>query len=112
MMDKKIYIANLPTSVGPKSLRKEFLVWGTVVSLNIVTDRKTGRSKGIAFIEMSSASEAERAIKELNGKELGGQKIKVSIAKPHNAPASRGAGKVNRGPDGHPGPSSNRDNRW
>jgi RNA recognition motif-containing protein len=111
-MDKKLYIANLSTSVGPKSLRKEFLVWGTIASFNIVTDSKTGRSKGIAFIEMSTPGEAELAIKELNGKELGGQKIEVSIAKPHNAPDSRGSGKINRGPDGHPGPGGNRDNRW
>jgi RNA recognition motif-containing protein len=112
LMDRKLYIANLPSSVGPKSLRQEFSVLGTVATLNIITDRKTGRSKGMAFIEMSTADEAERAIKELNGKSLGGQKIEVSIAKPHNAPASRGSGKANRGPEGHPGPGGVRDNRW
>jgi RNA recognition motif-containing protein len=111
MMNTKLYIANLPTSVGPKNLRKEFAVWGTVATLNMITDRKTGRSKGIAFIEMASASEAEMAVKELNGKSLGGQKIEVSVAKPHDAPASRGSGDANRGPEGHPGPGR-RDNRW
>ena len=111
-MDRKIYIANLPAAVGPKSLRKEFSVWGTVATLNIITDRATGLSKGIAFIEMSSAAEAERAVKEINGKSMGGNKIEVSIAKPHNAPAARGSGKANRGPEGHPGPGAGRDNRW
>jgi RNA recognition motif-containing protein len=110
-MDTKLYIANLPTTVGPKNLRKEFSLWGTVATLNIITDRATSRSKGIAFVEMSSASEAETAIKELNGKNLGGQKIEVSLAKPRNAPASRGSGKANRGPEEHPGPGQ-RDNRW
>jgi RNA recognition motif-containing protein len=110
-MNTKLYIANLPTSVGPKSLRKEFSAWGTVATLNIITDRKTGRSKGIALIEMSSASEAERAVKGLNRKSLSGQKIEVSAAKPHTAPAVRGSGKANRGPEGHPGPGR-RDNRW
>ena len=111
-MGIKLYIANLPATVGPKSLRKEFLACGTVATLNIVTDRKTGRSKGIAFIEMATAIQSERAIKELNGKSLDGQKITVSAAKPHNAPASRGSGDANRGPDGHPGPGGDRDNRW
>jgi RNA recognition motif-containing protein len=111
-MDSKLYIGNLSASVGPKVLRKEFSAYGTITTFNIVTDRKTGRSKGIAFIEMSSPDEAEQAIKELNGKSLGGQTIEVSAAKPHNAPASRGAGKIDRGPDGHPGPRSSRANRW
>jgi cold-inducible RNA-binding protein len=111
-MDNKIYIANLPSTIGPKKLRQEFLAWGSVATLNIITDRKTGRSKGIAFVEMSTATEAEQAIKELNGKSLGGQKIAVSLAKPHNAPDMRGSGDANRGPEGHPGPGANRDNRW
>ena len=111
-MDRKLYIANLPTSVGPKSLRKEFSAWGTVATLNIITDRDTGRSKGIAFIEMASASEAQSAVKELNGTEIAGQKLEVSIAKPHNAPGNRGSGKANRGPEGHPGPGAGRANRW
>jgi RNA recognition motif-containing protein len=111
-MDRKLYIANLPSTVGPKKLRQEISAWGSVATLNLITDRKTGRSKGIAFIEMSTAVEAELAIKELNGKSFGGQKIKVSIAKPHNAPDVRGSGDANRGPEGHPGPGANRDNRW
>ena len=111
-MDRKLYIANLSSSVGPKSLRQEFAAFGAVATLNIITDRKTGRSKGIAFIEMSTAAQAERAIKELNGKSLDGKKIAVSAAKPHDAPANRGSGKANRGPDGHPGPGGARDNRW
>ena len=111
-MGRKLYIANLPAKVGPKILRKEFSACGTVATLNVITDRATGRSKGIAFIEMSSEIEAEKAIKELNGKSLGGQKIEVSAAKPSNAPASRGSGDANRGPEGHPGPGASRDNRW
>ena len=111
-MGRKLYIANLPATVGPKSLRKEFLACGTVATLNIITDRATGRGKGIAFVEMSSAAEAESAIKALNGKSMGGQKIEVSMAKPHNAPDARGSGKANRGPEGHPGPGAGRDNRW
>jgi cold-inducible RNA-binding protein len=111
-MGRKLYIANLPATVGPKSLRKTFLECGTVATLNIITDRATGRSKGIAFIEMSSDAEAESAIKELNAKSMGGQKIEVSMAKPHNAADARGSGEANRGPEGHPGPGASRDNRW
>jgi RNA recognition motif-containing protein len=105
-MARKIYIANLATSVGPKSLRKAFSTWGKVDTLNIITDRATGRSKGIAFIEMSSDAEAEGAIKELNGASLGGQKIEVSAAKAHNAPTKLGAATQTHGP------RDPRDDRW
>jgi RNA recognition motif-containing protein len=65
---------------------------GTVDSVNVITDRDTVQSKGFAFVEMSSASEAQRAIQDLNGSSLDGCEIKVNEAKPKAPRDNRGGG--------------------
>lgn len=81
-MEKKLYIGSLAWKTTDDSLRSFFQTIGTVESAAVIMDKMTGRSKGFGFVEMSSAEEAERAISELDGKELDGRPIRVSIARP------------------------------
>jgi RNA recognition motif-containing protein len=77
-----IYVGNMPYNSTEKELEDMFGEFGTVTSARIITDRETGKSKGFGFVEMSNNDEAEEAIRELNGKELGGRNIKVNEARP------------------------------
>ena len=81
-MGRKLYVGNLPYSANQESLQTTFSQCGTVDSVNLITDRDTGQSKGFGFIEMSSDSEAQKAIQELDSKEIDGRVIKVNEAKP------------------------------
>ena len=88
-MGKKLFVGNLAFSVTGKDLESMFASAGTVESATVVSDRDTGRSRGFGFVEMSSASEATKAITELNGRDVGGRQINVSEAK-ERAPRSGG----------------------
>jgi RNA recognition motif-containing protein len=81
-MDAKLYVGNLSYETTEEDLRELFTGAGVVTSVALIKDRDTGRSKGFAFVEMSSQSEAEEAIKLFNGKTLGNREIKVNIARP------------------------------
>lgn len=81
-MQNKIYIGNLPFSATNDSITETFSAVGTVTSANIIMDKETNRSKGFAFIEMSTAEEAAKAISTFNDKDYNGRNIKVSLAKP------------------------------
>ncbi|NCN41391.1 RNA-binding protein [bacterium] len=91
-MNKKLYVGNLPYSFDDHSLQTEFSQFGQVESARVITDRETGRSKGFGFVEMSSEDEANQAIDKMNGVEMGGRAITVSIAKPQ-APREGGGGR-------------------
>lgn len=93
-MGRKLYVGNLPYSASQESLQEAFGQCGTVESATVITDRDTGQSKGFGFVEMSSESEAQKAIQDLNGKEIDGREIKVNEAKP-KAPRG-GGGRGNR----------------
>ena len=88
-MSKRLFIGNL--SFETNELRDLFTQNGTVVDLKVVTDRETGRSRGFAFVEMSSQEEANTAISELNGREFGGRTIKVNEAEERGARAGSGS---------------------
>ncbi|MBT8423743.1 MAG: RNA-binding protein [Silicimonas sp.] len=90
-MGRKLYVGNLPYSASQDSLQETFSQCGTVDSVNVIMDRDTGQSKGFGFVEMSSDSEAQKAIQELNGKDIDGREIKVNEAKP-KAPRGGGGG--------------------
>jgi len=90
-MGRKLYVGNLPFSTTESALSDLFASIGTVDSARLITDRDTGRSKGFGFVEMSSEEEAQRAIDELNGKELEGRALTVNEAKPQE-PRSGGFG--------------------
>ena len=81
-MSKKLYVGNLDYATTEAALSDLFSSIGEVLSVNLVTDRMTGRSRGFAFVEMAEASDAQRAIDELNGKTLGRREIKVAEARP------------------------------
>jgi RNA recognition motif-containing protein len=79
-MGKKLYVGNLPLSATEDSLREAFLQFGTVESVNIITDRDTGHSKGFGFLELATQQEAASAIAKMNGSEMDGRTLKVSEA--------------------------------
>ena len=84
-MSKKIYIGNLPFSSTEDELRTVFERHGRVESVNVITDRDSGRPRGFAFIEMDEASAADDAIRALDGSELGGRSLRVNEAQDRNA---------------------------
>ncbi len=96
----KLYVGNLNYSVDENKLQEIFSSYGTVKSASLITDRDTGRSKGFAFIEMSSKSEAEAAIAALNEKDLNGRNIKVNEARPKTEGGGGGYGRGRGGGGG------------
>ena len=100
-MSTKLYVGNLAFQTTSQQLQEMFAQAGTVESASVVEDRDTGRSRGFAFVEMSTSEEAKAAIDQFNGKELGGRALKVNEAKPRE---NRGGG---RSFDNNRGRSSN-----
>jgi len=88
----KLYVGNLPYSATQQTLQEIFSKCGTVESINLISDRDTGRSKGFAFVEMSSNAEANKAIQEVNGSSIDGRQVKVNEARPQEK-RSGGRGK-------------------
>src|SRR2546423_3739410 len=91
-MSTKLYIGNLAFQTTSQELQELFAQAGTVESASVVEDRMTGRSRGFAFVEMSTKEEATAAIDQFNGKELGGRALKVNEAKPRENRAGGGGG--------------------
>jgi cold-inducible RNA-binding protein len=81
-MESKLYVGNLSYSTTEDDLRTLFFQAGTVSSVALIKDRDSGQSKGFAFVEMSSQSEAQKAITMFNGFNMGDRELKVSMAKP------------------------------
>lgn len=81
-MGTKLYIGNLDYTVTSDQLKEMFAASGTVVDAVVITDKMSGRSKGFGFVEMSTAEEAEAAVKEFHGKELAGRTLTVNEARP------------------------------
>ena len=77
-----IYVGNLSYGMSEDELRDAFGAFGEVSSVKILMDRETGRSRGFGFVEMPNKSEAEAAIAQLNGKELGGRALRINEARP------------------------------
>jgi len=80
----KIYVGNLSFDVTEEELQAEFAAFGKVETVNIITDRYSGRPKGFAFVEMPSVSEGQAAITALNGKTLRDRTLTVSPARPRS----------------------------
>lgn len=81
-MSQKLYVGNLSFHTTEETLRTLFAEYGQVESVNLITDRYTGRSRGFAFVEMPTDEEAQEAIRGLNGKQVDDREIKVEQAKP------------------------------
>jgi cold-inducible RNA-binding protein len=109
---KKIFVGNLDFGATEDSVRTLFEAYGTVDSVSVITDRDTGRSRGFAFVEMSDAGEADRAISALNGANLGGRALNVNEARPKVEGGGRGpgGGAFRSGRGG--GPRQRREPRW
>lgn len=92
-----IYIGNLSEQVNEEDLREAFEAFGNVKSVNIIKDKFSGVSKGFGFVEIEAKSEAQAAMKELDGSELKGSHIIVNEARPrsvnHRNGAKRGGGR-------------------
>ena len=77
-----IYVGNLSYALSESELRDAFANYGAVSSVKILTDRETGRSRGFGFVEMPNRAEAEAAVANLNGKDVGGRPLRVNEARP------------------------------
>ena len=102
MSQNKLYVGNLSFNSSEDDITDAFSAHGTVTSVNVITDRETGRPRGFAFVEMSSDAEAASAMQALDGQDLGGRTLKVNIAKP----------RENRGGGGYGGGGGGRRERW
>src|SRR5438105_6365352 len=92
-MSTKLYVGNLAFQTTSQELQELFAQAGTVESASVVEDRDTGRSRGFAFVEMSTKEEATAAIDQFNGKELSGRALKVNEAKPRENRSGGGGGR-------------------
>ena len=93
-METTLYVGNLDYSATEDDLRKLFTQAGEVQSVNVIKDRDTGRSKGFAFVEMSTQAEAEKAISLLNGFSFHNRSLTVNLARPREDRArNRGGGR-------------------
>ena len=82
----KIYVGNLPWSCTDQELSQLFSEVGDVSTATVITDRETGRSRGFGFVEMNDDAAANKAIAELNGKEMGGRPLRVNEANERKRP--------------------------
>jgi cold-inducible RNA-binding protein len=93
----KLFVGNLSFQSNEQDLLTLFFDYGAVETVNVVNDRDTGKSRGFAFVEMPNRSEAEAAIKGLDGKELDGRNINVSEARPKPEGGGGGGGRPSGG---------------
>ncbi len=96
-MSTQLYVGNLDFKATESDLRTAFGACGTVIEITLVKDRDTGRPRGFGFVTMSSPEEAQKAIDTLNGKDLGGRALNVSIARPREQRPGGGAGRREHG---------------
>ena len=104
-MAAKVYVGNLPFTVDADQLRTLFEEGGhEVLDVKIITDRDTGRPRGFGFVEMSSQEDAQAVINSLNGKDMGGRSLTVSMAQERErrsrGPGGAGGGGFGRGGGG------------
>jgi RNA recognition motif-containing protein len=104
-MGRKLYVGNLGFDVTNQELQDEFGAVGAVESVAVITERETGRSRGFAFVEMATNADAQKAIQDLNGREIKGRAIRVSEAQERE-----GGGGGRRGGGGGGGGGGGR--RW
>ena len=81
-MERKLFVGNLPYSVGDDDLETACADHGSVVSVVVIRDRETGRSRGFGFVEMETEEMAEAAARALDGFEMDGRRLRVNVAQP------------------------------
>ena len=104
-MGRKVFVGNLPFSMGEQELKDLFAQKGAVESVTVMRDIDTGRSRGFAFVDMASDEDAQKAIQELNAFSMEGRSLTVNEARPK--PERRGNGGVGGGGGGR-----RRESRW
>ena len=105
MNQAKLYVGNLSYNTSEEALRVAFEAHGSVTSVNLITDRDSGRPKGFGFVEMGTPEEAQKAKEALDGTEMDGRTLKVDVAK-EQAPRAPRSGGGGYGGGGYGG------NRW
>ena len=100
-MSSKLFIAGFPYALTEQELNEAFAPAGSVVSAKIINDKETGKSRGFGFVEMATEAEAEAAIEMWNGKDLGGRRVVVNIARPMEPRSSSGHGDRGYGRKNH-----------
>ncbi len=91
-MAKRLFVGSLPYSTTTNQLEELFSAVGKVESVNVITDKFSGQSKGFGFVEMATEEDAQKAIQELNGKEVDGRAMVVNEARPQEDRGPRPGG--------------------
>jgi RNA recognition motif-containing protein len=116
MILMKIFVGNLSRRVTEDTLQQLFETFGQVASAEIIKDKFSGESKGFAFVEMPSKSEAQAAMTGLNGREVDGKSLTVNEARPRDNDRRGGGGGFNRrggsGGGGHDRRGGGRRSSW
>jgi RNA recognition motif-containing protein len=97
-MSTKLFVGNLSFKTTENDLQEAFAAHGTVVEASLMMDRMTGRSRGFAFVTMSTPEEAQKAIAAMNGATVGERQLTVNIARPKEERPPRSGGGGDRGP--------------
>jgi RNA recognition motif-containing protein len=93
-MSNKLFVGNLSFNTTENDLQDAFAAFGSVTETNLMMDRMTNRPRGFAFVTMSSAEEAQKAIEGMNGKDMDGRALTVNVARPREErPAGGGGGR-------------------
>ncbi len=117
-MGRKLYVGNLPYSIGEAELQELFAKAGNVETVRVMRDMATGRARGFAFVEMATDEEAQKAVTEFNEYELGGRALAVNEARPkpeHSGGGGFGGGRGRGGSGGGGGGGGRgggREPRW
>src|SRR5882762_4777516 len=104
---KNIFVGNLSFGATEEKVRSLFEPYGTIDRVSIVTDRDTGQARGFGFVEMSNNAEADRAIAELNGRDLDGRALNINEARPKEDRGFGGGGGRGKGGGGFGGQRRN-----
>jgi len=113
-MGRKLYVGNLPYSIGEAELQELFGKAGTVDTVRVMRDMATGRARGFAFVEMGTDEEAQKAIADFNEYDMGGRALAVNEARPkpeHSGGGGFGGGR-GKGGGGGGGGGNRREPRW
>ncbi|HTR40870.1 MAG TPA: RNA-binding protein [Pseudomonadales bacterium] len=98
-MSNRLFVGNLSFDTTENDLQDAFAAFGSVTEANLMMDRATNRSRGFAFLTMSTVDEAQKAIDAMNGKDLGGRAITVNIARPREERPAGGRREYGGGRD-------------
>ncbi len=106
MNESRLFVGNLPYQTMDNDLQEYFAAAGVVTSVNVMLDKFTGKSRGFAFVEMSTAEEANKAVEMFHNKEFQGRQLTVNVARPREDRPPRSGGGGGGGGGGYRGERS------